>query len=44
MFHFCTDNSSTTSISKADEIYRLGEMDESQEERSQKVNIKFSYN
>lgn len=35
---FFTDNSSTSSISKADEIYRLREMDESQEERSQKVN------
>lgn len=35
----CIDNSSTTSISKTDEIYRLREMDESQDDRSQKVNI-----
>lgn len=35
----CIDNSSTTSISKADEINRLREIDDSQEDRSQKVSI-----
>jgi len=34
------DDSSSTSTSKGDNIYKMREIDESQEDRSQKVNIK----
>lgn len=37
----CIDDSSTTSISKVDDIYKMREIDECQEDRSQKVNITF---
>lgn len=42
MFTIFIDGSSVTSISKADEIYRLRELDENQEERSQKVNFELN--